>query len=441
MFLRKFININKDIFNRSNLLNVSKKLFLLLVLLIPLNLGKHLLIKDAYVWGILVDYLIPTIFVQDIIALIIIILWVISGDVKRIGWKKVLERKEIQFSLLFVLSTLFSVLSASRFIPSLYFWIRLFLYFLIFIYVFIEIKVEDYFFKILDVLTVSVLLVSILGILQYINKGAIFNNYLVLGEQPYSASTWGVAKEHLLGNVVVPAYGLFRHPNTFGGFLSISLLLMFPFLKRKKLYVYSFILGLLSLFFTFSYSSWLVFVFGLLIHFFLLIPPTIYNTYKHFSNHRKKIKVLFIALVFCLSMLIIPLFLEISKSLNPSLYRRSNLLISSYRVFKEYPLFGVGLNNLTIFIDKYVPETRDIRFTQPVHNVFALVAAETGIFSFVFFIVFLFFVSKRLVNSSYFHIFLISFIQIIMLSSLDHYFLTIHQTLLMFWIILALSIQ
>ena len=435
MILRKFINTEK---HNLDYLNISKKLFLVLIFLIPLNLGKHCLIKDAYVFGILVDYLIPTIYIQDIISILVLFFWFISGKVKKTNWRGVLERKEIQFSILFVLSTLFSVLSASRFIPSLYFWLRLFLYFLIFIYVFIEIKVEEYFFKILDVLVISVLLLSTLGVLQYINKGSIFNNYLAFGEQPYSASTFGVPKEYLFGKIVVPAYGLFRHPNIFGGFLSISLLLILPFLKRKKIYIYTFLIGLISLIFTFSYSSLLVFVFGVLIYLFLLIPPT---TYNNFYNYRKKIKVLLITLAFCLSMLIIPLFPKISKSLNPSLYRRSNLLVSSYRAFKGHPLFGVGLNNLTIFIDEYVPESRDIRFTQPVHNVFALVAAETGVFSFVFFILFLFFVSKRLVNSNYFNVFLISFIQIIMLSSLDHYLFTIHQTLLMFWILMALAIQ
>ncbi|MFZ2664075.1 MAG: O-antigen ligase family protein [Patescibacteria group bacterium] len=424
--------------DKDYLLNISKKLFLLLVLLIPLNLGKHFITSNTYVWGVLVDYLIPTIYIQDILVLVIVILWILSGCVKRVSWKKILTRREIQFSLLFTLSTLFSVLSASRLVPSMYFWIRLFLYFLIFIYTFTEIKVEDYFFEILDAISLSVLLVSVIGILQYLNKGSIFNNYLFLGEQPYSASTWGIAKESLLGNVVVPSYGLFRHPNTFGGFLALSLILIFSFIKKRKFYVYSFIFGLVALFCTFSYSSWLAFVFGLIIHLFLLVPS---SHYKHFNDHKKKIKVLLITSLFSLAMLIIPLFPRISKSINPSLYRRSNLLISSYKIFKEYPLFGVGLNNLTIFIDRCVPESRDIRFTQPVHNIFALIAAETGIFSFILFLLFLFFVSKRLVNSSYFHVFLISFAQILVLGSLDHYFLTIHQTLLMFWIILGLSIQ
>ena len=45
---------------------VSKILFYVLVFLLPVNLGLHFVIKDAYVWGLLIDYLVPTVFVQDI---------------------------------------------------------------------------------------------------------------------------------------------------------------------------------------------------------------------------------------------------------------------------------------------------------------------------------------------------------------------------------------
>ena len=51
----------------------AKKLFFLLILLLPLNLGKHFVIKDSYVLGLLIDYLIPTIFVQDILVFLIIL--------------------------------------------------------------------------------------------------------------------------------------------------------------------------------------------------------------------------------------------------------------------------------------------------------------------------------------------------------------------------------
>ena len=54
----------------------AKKLFFLLILLLPLNLGKHFVIKDSYVLGLLIDYLIPTIFVQDILVFLIILFWV-----------------------------------------------------------------------------------------------------------------------------------------------------------------------------------------------------------------------------------------------------------------------------------------------------------------------------------------------------------------------------
>ena len=133
-------------------LNLSKKLFLVLVLVIPLNLGKHFLIKDAYVWGILVDYLIPTVYFQDILAVLILLLWFYSGGLKRILELKLLDRKELQFAALFIFSTLFSVLSSQKFIPSLYFWLRMFIYFLFFVYILVEIHVEDYFFKILNLL-------------------------------------------------------------------------------------------------------------------------------------------------------------------------------------------------------------------------------------------------------------------------------------------------
>lgn len=414
-------------------LNLSKKLFLILVLLIPLNLGKHFEIRAAYVWGILVDYLIPTIYIQDILAVLIFVLWVFSGGIKKLSQQKILNRKEIQFAVLFVFSTLFSVMSAQRFVPALYFWFRLLLYFLLFIYVLLEILVEDYFLKVLDLFAISVIFVSILGIAQYFNRGAIFNNYLILGEQPYSASTWGVARKYFLGHVVVPAYGLFRHPNTFGGFLSVVLVWLLAFIKKSKRYRFAVILGFFALVFTFSFTAWIVFLFGALLHFLFSLNPT--------RIYLKKVRAAVLIGLFSLFMFIIPLLSEISQSKNPSLFRRSNLLVASYRVIKDYPLFGVGLNNLTVFIDKYAPESSDIRFTQPVHNVFALVFAEAGVFSFAFFGVFLFFAAKKLLNSSYFHVLLISLLQIIMLFSLDHYFFTINQTQLLFWIILGLTLQ
>ncbi len=420
---------------KEKFLQISRTLFLLLVFLIPVNLGKHFEIVSSYVWGILIDYLIPTIYIQDLIIAAILFFWLLGGGLLKIIKKKtsLIDRKEIQISTLFVFSLFLSVLSSTRFIPSLYAWLRIFLYFSLFIYILFEIPVEDYFFKILNILSLSVLLVSILGIAQYLNKGSVFNNYLVLGEQPYSASTFGVTRKSLFNKSVVPSYGLFRHPNIFGGYLSLILIWLFSFLKKNKGYVITFVFGVIALIFTFSISSWVVFTLGLFLHLFLSKDP------KRIK-FKKRISTLSVVLI-CILMLFIPLSSFLSKSNNPSVYRRFNFVRASYRIIKDFPIFGVGVNNSTILMDTYNFESKDIRFTQPVHNMFLLVFSEAGIFSFLLFLGFLYFSGKKLLNSSYFHLFLISFLQILLLGSFDHYFFTIHQTLLLFWVVFGLALQ
>ena len=137
---------------KEKLLGISKSFYFLLILLIPLNLGKHFEILESYVGGILIDYLVPTIFIQDIIIFFILSLWILSGGFNRLFKVKqdIFEKKEVQFSTLFVFSLFISTLAASRFVPSIYAWIRIFLYFSLFLYTLVEVPVEDNFFKIVD---------------------------------------------------------------------------------------------------------------------------------------------------------------------------------------------------------------------------------------------------------------------------------------------------
>ena len=52
-------------------------------------------------------------------------------------------------------------------------------------------------------------------------------------------------------------------------------------------------------------------------------------------------------------------------------------------MIKDNFLFGVGLNNFTVFVDKYNYDSSDIRFSQPVHNIFLLIFSESGVFAFL----------------------------------------------------------
>jgi hypothetical protein len=91
----------------------------------------------------------------------------------------------------------------------------------------------------------------------------------------------------------------------------------------------------------------------------------------------------------------------------------------------------VGPGNFVAFVN-------DFRFMQPVHNIFLLILSESGIFSFGLFILVLALAIKRTFTQEYLFLFLISLLQITFEGSLDHYFWTIQQTLLMMWILFGL---
>ena len=423
--------------HKEKLLGLSKKIFFILIFLIPVNLGKHFEIFSSFVGGVLVDYLVPTIFVQDILILLIILLWLFSGGIKRLFTSKIelFEKKEVQISFLFIFSLFISTLVSVRFVPSFYAWVRMFLYFLFFIYTLLEINVEDNYFKILDITSISVFLLSLLGIIQFIKQGSVFNNYMILGEQPYSAGVFGIAKEHILGRSVTPAYGLFRHPNAFGGYLAITLSWLFCFIKKRKFYLVSFLLGLMAIIFTFSYVSWFTLIVGIVFHLIFSKNP------KNIKKYKKR--ALLVVLTIFLFSLSLPVLRKLNLNFegNKSVIRRVDFTLASYRMIKDNFLFGVGFNNFTVFVDKYNYDSPDLRFSQPVHNIFLLIFSESGIFGFLLLISLIGFSLKRLVNSSYFHVFLISLLQLVLLGSFDHYLLTMHQTLLLFWIIFGLSLQ
>lgn len=410
----------------------SKHIFYLLVFLIPLNLGKHFILKSAFIEGLLVDYLIPTIYIQDILVLLLLTFWFfenkgrrdinISKDVENKtlnttgnSLKEILNRKEIQTLIFLLFSIFLSILVSTHFLSSIISFIRLLLYFGFSFYVAKDIDMKKDFNKIILLFCISISFLGILSILQYIKQASLFNNYLILGEQPYSFSTQGIIKENIFGFTKIPSYGLFRHPNIFGGFLSIALIWIYAKARKNKFYLLPYALGLIGLLFTFSIFSYFSLLIGLILS---------------LKKHQKLVYTILFA-IFLFSFML-PLFKNMPWVFrhvsNISFERRSNLLTSSYKLIEENFLFGLGFNNSTSFIEKYLVRDSITRFIQPVHNIFVLVFLESGIFAFFFFIKFLNLSLIKAKNS----LFLISLLQIIFLGCFDHYFLTMHQTLLLF---------
>jgi len=404
-----------------------KNLFYALVFLIPLNLAKHFVLPQSYVGGILVDYLIPSIYVTDILIFLIVLLWAFSG------WKNNLNLSRILF--IFLTAGFFSVVTSSSFFPSVYFFVRLVLYALLCLYVASNFKIEKDFNKLVKIFAFDIFLLGVLAFFQFIYQGSVFNNYLFFGEQPYSLSTPQISVKNMFGNAVVPAYGTFRHPNAFGGYLSILTLFVFSSLnfsnfRRNGFYKISVCAGLIGLFFTLSRSAWVSFLFGALFVFLI-------------RKLGKKGVLVSLVLTFVISLSTL-FTLNFSKYIESnSLQTRTRLQTTAFNMIRNNFLYGVGLNNFTVRLAQYEDKFALPRFVQPVHNIFILVLAEGGIFFFLLFISILFYAGISLLKRSYgppAYLF-VSLLQLVILGSFDHYLFTGVQTQILFWLIVGLSLS
>jgi O-antigen ligase len=143
------------------------------------------------------------------------------------------------------------------------------------------------------------------------------------------------------------------------------------------------------------------------------------------------------------AVLVLPLFLPLLPVPLPiktsvSYYRRADLALASYKIFYNYPLFGVGFGGFTKLAESYTSLGSVIRFDQPVHNLFLLIASESGVFAVLLFLAFLsvvFAQSSRGKNVAVVRIFELQFL---LLAGFDHYFLSSQQLMLLFWLVAGL---
>ena len=103
------------------------------------------------------------------------------------------------------------------------------------------------------------------------------------------------------------------------------------------------------------------------------------------------------------------------------------MLLVNYQVIKDNLLFGTGPANTYKYADEW-------RFIQPVHNVPILIFAESGVFAFLSFCGLLYIGLKR---SLRYPLLFIIFSLILLVSLFDHFFYTINQTQLLFWLTLG----
>ena len=433
LILNLYIHVSK--------INPANVLLIILFFILPWNLGKHFELASSWINRYTVPYLVPTIYLQDIVAAAALISLVFA-DRRKVVVLGEGHRVASRLLFVFTVACFLSVFFAGRFYPSVYFFVRLLLYFSLFVAsasLFCSPSLRRWFFV---SAVVNILLLGGLAFLQFYKQSSVFNNYLFFGEQPYTVYTPYIAKEGFNGVVRIPPYGTFEHPNILAGYLVVSLTLSFAWLlgraRWRVLLLPLVLVSSVTLFLTASYTAWVAAALGVLLIFFVRLV------------RRVRLVSLAFLLLTCAVLLagfLLPLYRDNVALLLPrdsttsvlSVDRRSALLDASLRMFLQQPFFGWGINSFTYSFEFFYNRPDVVRFLQPAHNVYALVAAETGVFGVLTFLLLSIYATYYTARSGGF-LYSITLLQITVLSSFDHYFFTIPQTQLLFFLTLLMGL-
>lgn len=400
----------------------------------------------------------------------------------------------------FTICLLISLLNSQYLNISIYRTIKIFQGLLLFIYIYKTISTYRKIFVIIYTFIFTALIQAFVGIYQYFAQHSL--GLHILGEPIINPNIQNVAKIVINGEKHIRAYGTMPHANILGGFLMIAVIFcicliilftlykpnnknvsrgtfskpdsiiyklfhveQFPYLSNSShkvilrfLYIALFLISL-GLVLSFSYSAYIALLLGPAILFLFLAIPYMTN----YSSLIKKVKLLwksgkysiimiFLIIVFCFIAFmpeIMTKFTNIETVDDFTVVGRMHYMDIAFKQIIKYPEFGTGLGTFPFIISDYSQFYHTDAFWQlnPVHNVLLLVGAELGITCLLLFILlFGWIISSTIINLKQanklkflFLSTLISiFVAIFVIMQFDHYFWTIQQGIMTFFLILGL---
>jgi len=400
-----------------------EKTLLFILILLPTQLGKHFWPKDSFIFGLKIDYLSPTLYLQDFFILFLILLWA------RKNATKLFSRKFVILLFFFFLLGALNILFSLRPLIALFFWIRLseFLFFGFIVSQNAK-KVAGLLYKVLPGL---IIFEFMLGIFQFFKQSSLGGFFWFLGERSFNILTPGIARGSWLGKVFLRPYGTFSHPNSLSGFILVCLILVF---SKKNLRFWdklSVVCGLILILLTFSRTIWLS-------SFFLGLAFILFELKEGILKKKFKLNFRYLEVVLSLP-LVLYFFIRTEVELSSFLVRK-DLAQLALKMIKERPFWGVGANNFVISLSQSAKAWQWLYWLQPVHNIFLLAGAETGFLGLLFFVLFILLTINRLLSGSgYFKSLLISLLAILFSGFFDHYWLTLIQNQILFALVLGLS--
>jgi len=431
--------------------NVKNFLALSALFLFPFN--RFLILRDeqAFILGRISDYMLLTLHLFEIPLYIygcIRVFELIKNF--RVKSLTVNTLRRILLNPLFFSAVIFVVSIASAVInnslPESISRLQILVDFSLFYLILFEISYNQIF----NIIASSAVIQSLIGILQVVLNSSI--GLAAVGESVFNEGLIYISKSMIGDTLRVRAYGTFPHPNLLSGFLFIAFVIIgFYFvaggLHLKSSEVFSrrnFKLGaLLSVIILGLYlgqSRTVLLAIGLSLV-MMLAWFIIRNFHSVFSYSTLLLLIAVITAVF------IFVFQERINSLftydRNSFSDRISMQEIAIDAIRENPSFGLGPNGYLEYIGENKPLLSHFSFiVEPVHNVFLLVASETGVLSAVFFILYIAALSamalRRNINNRFLYIVIPIVLYLLFVLNLDHYLLTLKQGCVLFAISLFL---
>lgn len=340
-----------------------------IIFTIPSNLFYIVNDNVAYVHGLRLDYLLPKIYLSDLlIGLFIAWLWFSRQlqvpQLQPLNWIK-------KHRLLTIVSGLLLLRQFLSAYPIAAFWqlgklSLLIIFFWTLNHIWPKLKSHWLSFT----LSLTIIFQALLGALQFFNQQSIAS-YWLLGE-PNLRQPIGLAQQVLFGSQKILAYGTTAHPNVLAGMTVILVVSAWlitehsqkkPLWGRLALYLASF-LTLVTIFTTQSWTAFLVLMVALFWRCFLQKFPQ---------------KILLGIILFAwLASILVMSFIGVTST-NPSWQRRAYLNQAGLQMVLAKPLTGIGLNNFVGRVEEFSLSREVVRFTQPAHHLPILITAEVGL--------------------------------------------------------------
>ena len=405
-------------------INLLESLYLLCLVFLPTQLGKHFWPQYSYVLGIRIDYLSPTLYFFDLLLFFAAALFLFKFRSKIV--KKLSSH---QFGiwrygiLLIFASFVTSFFTAERPELVLYGAIKFFemSIFALITYVLLQSqKIKD---KALIALTVTLVFESLLGALQFVLQRTVGGPLYFLGERTFSASTPGIATALVQGELLLRPYGTLPHPNVLSGYILATMIIVFILAKERKSFpAYSLIaLGLGSLAIVLSLSRINI----LLLFAFLLI---VFLKRLRSKKSRSVLGLVF----FTFAIFTVPFLGDRFGELrlgSETLTLRQDFAVAALQMVSGSPLVGVGYSHYLVNAPEYLSIKSVVLFVQPVHNIYLLILSENGLIGAMGFVLLVYGLLRHLFKLKSPERIYIAFLMMacLVIGAVDHYLITLQQ--------------